>query len=111
MVKFYETFEVDDLKGTSLNEREVSSIHYERIHKMQKEVFRRFNSEDHPELRRFALTNVGNVDRAKELRKALVHMNEEDLITVSFTKISFKCDYFIKLVFLILGSYYIILET
>lgn len=82
-MKFYETFEVDDLKGTSLTDREVSAIHYERIHKLQKEIFRRFNSEDYPELRRFALSNVGNVDRKKELKKALMNMNEEELIQLA----------------------------
>ena len=88
MLKFYDTFEVDDLKGTSLAEREVSAIHYSRIHKLQKEVFRRFINEEHPELRRFALSNIGNVDKSRELRKALINMNEDDLIQL---RVTFSC--------------------
>ena len=93
MLKFYDTFEVDDLKGTSLTEREVYAIHTSRIHKLQKEVFRRFNNEDHPELRTFSLSNVGNVDKTKELRKALLNMNEDDLIQVDQLFSDFKIFY------------------
>jgi len=80
MVKFYNTFEVDDLKGTALTDRENNAIHYDRIHALQKEIFKRFPAEDHPELRRFALSNVGNVDKSAALRKALQFMQEDDLI-------------------------------
>ena len=31
MLKFYDTFEVDDLKGTSMSTKEVTAIHYQKI--------------------------------------------------------------------------------
>ena len=71
MLKFYDTFEVDDLKGTSMTTKDVTGSHYNKIQALQKEIFRRFNSENYPELRRFALTNVGAVDRRAELRKGM----------------------------------------
>ena len=44
MLKFYDTFEVDDLKGTSMTVKDVTGIHYNKIQSLQKEIFRRFNS-------------------------------------------------------------------
>ena len=34
-------------------------------------------------MRRFALSNVGNVDRKNELKKALMNMNEDELIQLA----------------------------
>ena len=83
MLKFYDTFEVDDLKGTSMTTKDVTGNHYNKIQSLQKEIFKRFNSENYPELRRFALTNVGAVDRRVELRKALNQMQDNDLIQLA----------------------------
>lgn len=83
MLKFYDTFEVDDLKGTSMTVKDVTGIHYNKIQSLQKEIFRRFNSDQYPELRRFALSNVGNVDKKVELKKALSLMQDEDLIQLA----------------------------
>ena len=83
MLKFYDTFEVDDLKGTSMSTKDVTGSHYNKIQSLQKEIFRRFNSEQYPELRRFALTNVGAVDKRAELRKALHQMQDKDLIQLA----------------------------
>ncbi|XP_039598060.1 RNA helicase aquarius isoform X2 [Polypterus senegalus] len=64
MLKFYAGFEINDQTGNALTEKEMTSMHYERITSLQRAAFAHF-----PELHGFALSNVAAVDTRDSLIK------------------------------------------
>jgi intron-binding protein aquarius len=64
MLKFYTGFEINDQTGEALTDHEMTEMHYESITSLQKAAFVNF-----PDLRKFALANVANIDTRKALQK------------------------------------------
>ncbi|MFT7801790.1 intron-binding protein aquarius isoform X1 [Arapaima gigas] len=64
MLKFYAGFEINDQTGNALTEKEMTSLHYDRITSLQRAAFAHF-----PELQDFALSNVAAVDTRESLIK------------------------------------------
>uniref|UniRef100_A0A673HDG2 Aquarius intron-binding spliceosomal factor n=1 Tax=Sinocyclocheilus rhinocerous TaxID=307959 RepID=A0A673HDG2_9TELE len=57
MLKFYTGFEISDQTGNALTQKEMTTLHYDRITSLQRAAFANF-----PELSDFALSNVAAVD-------------------------------------------------
>ncbi|XP_065342666.1 RNA helicase aquarius [Cloeon dipterum] len=70
MLEFYANFEINDETGDPLTDHDMTQLHYSRITSLQKAAFAKF-----PELRDFALSNVGTVDTREALLK---HFNPLD---------------------------------
>ncbi|ELT95764.1 hypothetical protein CAPTEDRAFT_198998 [Capitella teleta] len=64
MLNFYTGFEINDQTGEALTDHEMTELHYDSITSLQKAAFR-----DFPDLRKFALSNVANIDTRKALQK------------------------------------------
>ncbi|XP_077394248.1 RNA helicase aquarius isoform X2 [Festucalex cinctus] len=64
MLKFYTGFEINDQTGNALTEKEMTTLHYDRITSLQRAAFAHF-----PELHDFALSNVAAVDTRESLTK------------------------------------------
>ncbi|KAJ8411857.1 hypothetical protein AAFF_G00154950 [Aldrovandia affinis] len=70
MLKFYTGFEINDQTGIALTEKEMTTLHYERITSLQRAAFAHF-----PELQDFALSNVAAVDTRQSLNKQFGHLS------------------------------------
>lgn len=64
MLKFYARFEINDESGDALTDHDMTQIHYSKIISLQQAAFSKF-----PELKLFALSNVGSVDTREKLIK------------------------------------------
>ncbi|MBN3298778.1 AQR helicase, partial [Amia calva] len=64
MLKFYTGFEINDQTGNALTQKEMTTLHYDRITSLQRAAFAHF-----PELHNFALSNVAAVDTRESLLK------------------------------------------
>ncbi|XP_057199883.1 RNA helicase aquarius isoform X3 [Triplophysa rosa] len=78
MLKFYTGFEINDQTGTALTEKEMTTLHYDRITSLQRAAFAHF-----PELNDFALSNVAAVDTRESLTKQFGHLSSNTLHRVS----------------------------
>lgn len=74
LVKFYARFEINDATGDPLTDAQMSQMHYDSVHSLQKVVFAK-----HPTLREFALRNVSSVDTRDSILKHFSKLDEEDL--------------------------------
>ncbi|MED6291634.1 hypothetical protein CHARACLAT_025583, partial [Characodon lateralis] len=69
MLKFYTGFEINDQTGNALTQKEMTTLHYDRITSLQRAAFAHF-----PELHDFALSNVAAVDTRESLTKLFGHL-------------------------------------
>lgn len=74
MLKFYARFEIDDATGEALRDKDMTALHYAKIDQLQKAAFSFF-----PELNRFALCNVANVDRRESLLEHIGGLSANEL--------------------------------
>ena len=75
MLVFYARFEIDDLTGESLSDKEMITRHYDRVFEMQKIVFK-----DYPEeMRKFYMSNISAVDSRDEIMKHFDNLSQEQL--------------------------------
>ncbi|KAF6024345.1 AQR [Bugula neritina] len=75
MLEFYVGFEINDLTGEPMTDKEMTDIHYRRIRALQKAAFCNFGEE----LRRFALSNVASIDSDGSLYKYLSPLDDKQL--------------------------------
>lgn len=75
---FYTGFGINDQTGNALTEKEMTTLHYNRITSLQKAAFAHF-----PELQDFALSNVGAVDTQESLTKQFGHLSPNTLHRVA----------------------------
>uniref|UniRef100_A0A8C1R5C3 RNA helicase aquarius n=1 Tax=Cyprinus carpio TaxID=7962 RepID=A0A8C1R5C3_CYPCA len=78
MLKFYTGFEISDQTGNALTQKEMTTLHYDRITSLQRAAFAHF-----PELSDFALSNVAAVDTRESLTKHFGHLSPNTLHRVS----------------------------
>ncbi|XP_029585739.1 RNA helicase aquarius isoform X2 [Salmo trutta] len=78
MLKFYTGFEINDQTGNALTEKEMTTLHYDRITSLQRAAFAHF-----PELQDFALSNVAAVDTRESLTKQFGHLSSNTLHRVA----------------------------
>ncbi|XP_017331417.1 RNA helicase aquarius isoform X3 [Ictalurus punctatus] len=78
MLKFYTGFEINDQTGNALTEKEMTTLHYDRITSLQRAAFAHF-----PELQDFALSNVAAVDTRESLTKHFGHLSPNTLHQVA----------------------------
>uniref|UniRef100_A0A6Q2XQ48 RNA helicase aquarius n=1 Tax=Esox lucius TaxID=8010 RepID=A0A6Q2XQ48_ESOLU len=78
MLKFYTGFEINDQTGNALTEKEMTTLHYDRITSLQRAAFGHF-----PELQDFALSNVAAVDSRESLTKQFGHLSPNTLHQVA----------------------------
>ncbi|XP_073783162.1 RNA helicase aquarius isoform X2 [Danio rerio] len=78
MLKFYTGFEISDQTGNALTQKEMTTLHYDRITSLQRAAFAHF-----PELNDFALSNVAAVDTRESLNKHFGHLSPSTLHRVS----------------------------
>uniref|UniRef100_A0A8C6UHK6 RNA helicase aquarius n=1 Tax=Neogobius melanostomus TaxID=47308 RepID=A0A8C6UHK6_9GOBI len=78
MLKFYTGFEINDQTGNALTQKEMTTLHYDRITSLQRAAFAHF-----PELLDFALSNVAAVDTRESLKKHFGHLSPNKLHQVA----------------------------
>ncbi|XP_007576287.1 RNA helicase aquarius [Poecilia formosa] len=78
MLKFYTGFEINDQTGNALTEKEMTTLHYDRITSLQRAAFAHF-----PELHDFALSSVASVDTRESLTKLFGHLSPNMLHRVA----------------------------
>uniref|UniRef100_A0A7N6C3Y8 RNA helicase aquarius n=1 Tax=Anabas testudineus TaxID=64144 RepID=A0A7N6C3Y8_ANATE len=78
MLKFYTGFEIGDQTGNALTQKEMTTLHYDRITSLQRAAFAHF-----PELHDFALSNVAAVDTRESLTKHFGHLSPNMLHRVA----------------------------
>ncbi|KAJ3613227.1 hypothetical protein NHX12_019477, partial [Muraenolepis orangiensis] len=78
MLKFYTGFEINDQTGNALTQKEMTTLHYDRITSLQRAAFAHF-----PELLDFALSNVASVDTRESLTKLFGHLSPNTLHRVA----------------------------
>uniref|UniRef100_A0A667YTL9 RNA helicase aquarius n=1 Tax=Myripristis murdjan TaxID=586833 RepID=A0A667YTL9_9TELE len=78
MLKFYTGFEINDQTGNALTQKEMTTLHYDRITSLQRAAFAHF-----PELHDFALSNVAAVDTRESLTKHFGHLSPNTLHQVA----------------------------
>ncbi|CAB1331070.1 unnamed protein product [Coregonus sp. 'balchen'] len=74
MLKFYTGFEINDQTGNALTEKEMTTLHYDRITSLQRAAFAHF-----PELQDFALSNVAAVSRHERRISQIEQLNQMPL--------------------------------
>lgn len=74
MLKFYTNFEINDVTGASLTDHDMTQLHYNKIISLQRAAFVNF-----PDLRRFALSNVANVDTRESLEQHFGKLSQDAL--------------------------------
>ena len=74
-LRIYSSFEVNDLTGEPLSQKEMVATHYDHMNRLQKCAFSKF-----PSLRQFALATVARVDTRQALEKHLGKLSVEELI-------------------------------
>ncbi|KRZ07965.1 Intron-binding protein aquarius, partial [Trichinella zimbabwensis] len=72
-------FEIDDLTGESLSQKEMTIIHVERITKLQELVFQKYNDK----MTIFYLSPISEVDNRKNLFKYFSVLSDEELLNLS----------------------------
>ncbi|TRZ02669.1 hypothetical protein DNTS_024402 [Danionella cerebrum] len=78
MLKFYTGFEISDQTGNALTQKEMTTLHYDKITSLQRAAFAHF-----PELNDFALSNVAAVDTRESLKKHFGSLSPSILHRVS----------------------------
>lgn len=88
LVKFYARFEINDVTGDPLTDAQMSQMHYDSVHALQKVVFAK-----HPSLREFSLRNVSSVDTRESILKYFSKLNNDDLreVTAYLNLVPPKC--------------------
>ncbi|KAI8907762.1 hypothetical protein DFJ77DRAFT_475234 [Powellomyces hirtus] len=74
-LKYYAWFEIDDFTGAALNSTDTDRAHYQQLRQLQKLAF--VNARE--ELEDFALANVGNVEKRKDLKAIFEKVEETTL--------------------------------
>ncbi|CRK91492.1 CLUMA_CG005158, isoform A [Clunio marinus] len=74
MLKFYARFEINDETGDCLSDHDMTQMHYKKITSLQKAAFAKF-----PDLRKFALSNVANVDTRESLERHFGGLDADSL--------------------------------
>lgn len=74
MLKFYAKFEIDDATGEALRDKDMTALHYDKIGRLQTAAFKYF-----PELNRFPLRNVANVDKRESLLEHIGALSANEL--------------------------------
>ena len=74
MLRFYSNFEIDDISGEALTEQQMTSKHYDTIHRLQAQVFKHF-----PDLKDIYIANTSAIDTRNALYKHLHGLNDSDL--------------------------------
>ncbi|UYV62253.1 AQR [Cordylochernes scorpioides] len=74
MLKFYTNFEINDITGEPLTDHDMTKLHYDRITSLQKVAIHSI-----PELRKFAISNVAEVDTRERLSDFLKPLDLERL--------------------------------
>ncbi|XP_029848929.3 RNA helicase aquarius [Ixodes scapularis] len=77
-LNFYSRFEISDQTGEELKDHDMMQIHYDSITALQKAAFKGF-----PDLRRFALCNVANVDTREKLLNHFGTLQTKDLHAIA----------------------------
>lgn len=78
MLKFYTGFEINDQTGNALTQKEMTTLHYDKITSLQRAAFAHF-----PELHDFALSSVASVDTRESLTKHFGHLSPNMLHKVA----------------------------
>lgn len=78
MLEFYVNFEIDEITGEALTDKEMMKKHYETITRMQKVVYQNF-----PDLKPIYISNVGSIDTRENLLKHLNNFNDEQLVQLA----------------------------
>ncbi|XP_023807311.1 intron-binding protein aquarius isoform X2 [Oryzias latipes] len=78
MLKFYSGFEINDQTGNALTQKEMTTLHYDKITSLQRAAFSHF-----PELNDFAMSNVAAVDTRETLTKHFGHLSPNMLHRVA----------------------------
>ncbi|XP_071955366.1 RNA helicase aquarius-like isoform X2 [Antedon mediterranea] len=78
MLKFYSGFEISDSTGSALTDHQMTERHYDRMSLLQRTVYKFI-----PELKQFALSNIGNVDTRKSLTKHFEMISTQQLHEVA----------------------------
>lgn len=78
MLQFYAGFEINDFTGEPLTDQEMTSLHYDRLKSLQEAVFKHF-----PDLRQFALANIGSIDTRDSLLKHFKPLSNRKLHEVA----------------------------
>ncbi|RVE57414.1 hypothetical protein OJAV_G00216000 [Oryzias javanicus] len=78
MLKFYSGFEINDQTGNALTQKEMTTLHYDKITSLQRAAFSHF-----PELNDFAMSNVAAVDTRESLTKHFGHLSPNMLHRVA----------------------------
>ncbi|KRZ57022.1 Intron-binding protein aquarius [Trichinella nativa] len=71
-------FEIDDLTGESLTQKDMTIIHVERITKLQELVFQKYKEK----MKTFYLSTVSEVDNRKNLFKYFSVLSDEELLNL-----------------------------
>lgn len=79
MLRFYESFEVDDHSGAALSEQELAAAHCSRIQHLQRVAFRLFPEE----LRSLALANIAAVEKRSALLEYLRPLSKDQILLLA----------------------------
>ncbi|KAK7598066.1 hypothetical protein V9T40_006301 [Parthenolecanium corni] len=74
LLKFYSKFEINDITGDPLTDHDMMLAHYSDLTSLQRSAFAQF-----PELRKFALATVAQIDTREALQQHFKPLNDEKL--------------------------------
>eukprot|EP01126_Amoeba_proteus_P051320 TRINITY_DN6121_c0_g5_i6.p1 TRINITY_DN6121_c0_g5~~TRINITY_DN6121_c0_g5_i6.p1 ORF type:complete len:1552 (+),score=385.61 TRINITY_DN6121_c0_g5_i6:358-5013(+) len=75
-LRFYYGFEINNFTGQALSDDDMSKEHYSKLKRLQHVAFKKFQ----PELRRFALSNIGAVNTRESLKAHLSELKDDKLV-------------------------------
>lgn len=78
MLKFYANFEIDDITGEALTDKDITKIHYSNMAQLQKIIFKNF-----PEMRSFYISNISMIDTREALMKHFEKLDDEQLLKLA----------------------------
>jgi len=76
-VRFYTRFEINDQTGEPLSDKDMMSVHYARMSKLQRAVFVKY-----PELRSLALATIASIEDRDQLVKHFLSVNRDTLYDI-----------------------------
>ena len=76
-VRFYTRFEINDQTGEPLSDKDMMSVHYARMSKLQRAVFVKY-----PELRSLALATIASIEDRDQLEKHFFSLNRDTLYDI-----------------------------
>ena len=80
-LKFYARFEISDVTGETLDDKQMMQIHYDRITSLQRAMFAKYP--DNTEMRKFALATVASIDDEENLGKHFKGLETEMLYEIA----------------------------